>query len=1214
MNLNKYGSRYSSNIYQTRTTETNNENKYRFNNSTEERTTNTSNYVSKYTNNQYQNKTNSSRGTISSQNYNNYRAQKQDTLSTRNYNTQTQGSQSTNYGNYRKLTQNSRGTQSTKNFGSYRNDKYNESYKRIQMTQKADEGRRYNSNREYEGKNSEGTQMNDISKRNEISYINRRANSNANTRSTIANRSQYVNANKRKNNDSLNGRKHYIIESKRVERRYNNIPINPNQKRNAGAYKRQIVNVIDTEKYKRRNTPMENKRLNQNITEVKEIRGKYTGGRYVPNQYNKSQVDKYKYERISDNYKEETRYSSNKYGQDKLQNTNKYGMGRSYNPGNYGSNNYGRGMNSKNGSYGADKYGRGRDSNKVDIYNKYRNNIKEVNSKGDVNKSDKYGIGMDTQVRTYESSQYTRTYNRIGADNDEEASKYDKYGRGIDSQGRAYEAGKYGRGRGKGEEPNKKDTYNQYRRDINNEKEANKYGRGIDSQENIYEYNQYINEEDASRPNKYGRDMNSQVRTYESNQYTREYNRRGKDSEEDEIYRADKYRRGMDSKGGAYGTDEFGRGIDTNEETFGANNYGKEIYSKEGTYGTNELGRGMDSSMPNQQTQEIYQNKKMVYSQQVNDDEQYINKGPHFCPIHGYHNIYDEENQNNNQFDEDQREINQYGREEGIEQRYDLNQLNQEELKRRQEAFEQRNREYLQKQGQYQQSQELNQRFINNMKGFADGEQRYGYMQQQINNTQRNMNIKGQDYSKSDNYRFYESKYVSSSDDNVNIIATAYGKDTSNVTFTYASSNDTVLSVDANGRMTALAKGEADITVSFSNDSNVNLTFKVQVNDLDNSTDVDKVLELLVANHFDVVETGNVSIYDDGREKYYQSVYGSVNRFLFDEYVVNTKYVETAVNTGTCHSTRDSQDTIQLVCVHDTATLTGTVENIASGMAAATGNGASIHYTVGNLKIYQVVPEYLIAWHAGDGTGVKFYWTASGVKTATNTEPVYDVKRVDNTYYLVINNEVSKIALPSTGSSITKNILTELGPVWKIENGEYYIGNLWYSSTYGKIASKGGNNNAIGIEMNVNISNDIYDTWQRTAQLVTDILIRYDLDTSRVKMHNTFSGKYCPECLIASGYWPGFMKMVQVRYDIMKNYPDAKITMESNNSDIVDDTGRVINPPRTTTQVSYDITVTIGSTSKTITLYSIIPGTTTWEQWNGTHPSSQVWNNGKFVR
>ena len=770
LNLNKYGSRYSSNIYQTRTTETNNENKYRFNNSTEERTTNTSNYVSKYTNNQYQNKTNSSRGTISSQNYNNYRAQKQDTLSTRNYNTQTQGSQSTNYGNYRKLTQNSRGTQSTKNFGSYRNDKYNESYKRIQMTQKADEGRRYNSNREYEGKNSEGTQMNDISKRNEISYINRRANSNANTRSTIANRSQYVNANKRKNNDSLNGRKHYIIESKRVERRYNNIPINPNQKRNAGAYKRQIVNVIDTEKYKRRNTPMENKRLNQNITEVKEIRGKYTGGRYVPNQYNKSQVDKYKYERISDNYKEETRYSSNKYGQDKLQNTNKYGMGRSYNPGNYGSNNYGRGMNSKNGSYGADKYGRGRDSNKVDIYNKYRNNIKEVNSKGDVNKSDKYGIGMDTQVRTYESSQYTRTYNRIGADNDEEASKYDKYGRGIDSQGRAYEAGKYGRGRGKGEEPNKKDTYNQYRRDINNEKEANKYGRGIDSQENIYEYNQYINEEDASRPNKYGRDMNSQVRTYESNQYTREYNRRGKDSEEDEIYRADKYRRGMDSKGGAYGTDEFGRGIDTNEETFGANNYGKEIYSKEGTYGTNELGRGMDSSMPNQQTQEIYQNKKMVYSQQVNDDEQYINKGPHFCPIHGYHNIYDEENQNNNQFDEDQREINQYGREEGIEQRYDLNQLNQEELKRRQEAFEQRNREYLQKQGQYQQSQELNQRFINNMKGFADGEQRYGYMQQQINNTQRNMNIKGQDYSKSDNYRFYESKYVSSSDDNVNII------------------------------------------------------------------------------------------------------------------------------------------------------------------------------------------------------------------------------------------------------------------------------------------------------------------------------------------------------------------------------------------------------------------------------------------------------------
>ena len=52
---------------------------------------------------------------------------------------------------------------------------------------------------------------------------------------------------------------------------------------------------------------------------------------------------------------------------------------------------------------------------------------------------------------------------------------------------------------------------------------------------------------------------------------------------------------------------------------------------------------------------------------------------------------------------------------------------------------------------------------------YDDGQQRYEYMQQQINSTQENINAQGQD-NKSDNYRFYESKNVTSSDDNVNIL------------------------------------------------------------------------------------------------------------------------------------------------------------------------------------------------------------------------------------------------------------------------------------------------------------------------------------------------------------------------------------------------------------------------------------------------------------
>jgi len=166
----------------------------------------------------------------------------------------------------------------------------------------------------------------------------------------------------------------------------------------------------------------------------------------------------------------------------------------------------------------------------------------------------------------------------------------------------------------------------------------------------------------------------------------------------------------------------------------------------------------------------------------------------------------------------------------------------------------------------------------------------------------------------------------------------------------------------------------------------------------------------------------------------------------------------------------------------------------------------------------------------------------------------------------------------------------------------------------GAISSHGGNNNSIGIEMCVNVSSDMYDTLQRTAQLVADILIRNNLDLSRVKMHNTWSGKNCPQVLRAGSYWWDFIEMVKLHYIIMKDYADVKIEMKSNNPDIVDETGRVYNAPTTTTSVSYDLTVSCGETSKTMTLYNIVPGTTTWSQWNGTYPSKQIWNNGKFSR
>ena len=91
------------------------------------------------------------------------------------------------------------------------------------------------------------------------------------------------------------------------------------------------------------------------------------------------------------------------------------------------------------------------------------------------------------------------------------------------------------------------------------------------------------------------------------------------------------------------------------------------------------------------------------------------------------------------------------------------------------------------------------------------------------------------------------------------------------------------------------------------------------------------------------------------------------------------------------------------------------------------------------------------------------------------------------------------------------------------------------------------------------------------------------------------------------------MKMVEIEYAMMTTYKDAKITMKSNNPEIVDDTGRVKNAPQTATTVSYTVTVTAGNTTKTQTFYSVVPGTTSWHQMNGIYKSAIIWNKGNFV-
>ena len=452
----------------------------------------------------------------------------------------------------------------------------------------------------------------------------------------------------------------------------------------------------------------------------------------------------------------------------------------------------------------------------------------------------------------------------------------------------------------------------------------------------------------------------------------------------------------------------------------------------------------------------------------------------------------------------------------------------------------------------------------------------------------------------------------------VQIHAHSLGKDTEDAKIYYQSSNTSIATVDEDGFVTALKEGEVIITVSDNTGSNYKVKIQLIIANLATETRVDQVLKLIADYNFAIVDAGNACLYNDGTQRYYDSIYGSVNYFLFAPYVVEEKYYANsdAITDNSNHKDRRSEDTIEFVTVHDTATLTGTVHSIASSMSTG---GTSIHYTTGNGEIVGVVREKYRAYHAGDGTGYSFSWLATGIKVGEKA-PEFDMIKNGSTWYLTIDGQATSISLPVSNGTKTianpsKSHFATLGPSYKVIDGYYYVAPFrvdFSQVAEGCIGNQGGNNNSIGIEMCVNVSGDIYDTWQRTGQLVADILVRNGLTLDRVKEHNTWSGKNCPQCLRAGSYWNEFMKMVEVNYIIMKDYKDAEITFKSNNPDIVNENGRVINPPKTTTTVSYDVTVTIEGVSKTITLYSVIPGTTCWTQWDGSYPSSLIWNNGKF--
>ena len=433
----------------------------------------------------------------------------------------------------------------------------------------------------------------------------------------------------------------------------------------------------------------------------------------------------------------------------------------------------------------------------------------------------------------------------------------------------------------------------------------------------------------------------------------------------------------------------------------------------------------------------------------------------------------------------------------------------------------------------------------------------------------------------------YDSKSIMNVEETLKLNTTLINL-TGNVVYT--SLTPEIASVDNTGLVTGLKVGEAKISVKLEGtDYEQVIVFQVK-----NVTEYSELMQLLIDSHnADVMyRTINYIGYESGYESVPHKVYGSVNAYY------TGKQFEVQSNPlpkGRENNPETKMKSIEFIVVHDTGSASpgATAKANSNWCTNSTNTGSSWQYTVGNDGLFQQLADDDVAWHAGDGTS----WGDTTVLQDTGVK--FDGYRpkvtISSDGYFVINGQKTTIASPRGESGEIVTATNQLGIlVVKGENGNYFIPTTWVSSGYSKpVCIRGGNLNGIGIESAVNTGSDVYLTWQHLAKLVASLLVKHNLLPDRVAFHNNFSNKTCPNTMITNGLVDMFLRMVDAEYYVAKNFAEYQIEFISNNPDIIDNTGRIINAPETTQMVSYTIRVTKDGNTEEVTLNSVIPGTKT---------------------
>ena len=464
----------------------------------------------------------------------------------------------------------------------------------------------------------------------------------------------------------------------------------------------------------------------------------------------------------------------------------------------------------------------------------------------------------------------------------------------------------------------------------------------------------------------------------------------------------------------------------------------------------------------------------------------------------------------------------------------------------------------------------------------------------------------------------YETNSYVLIDENIKLNGIVNYRDESTSEVVWESLTPEIATVDESGNVTGINAGEAKIVAKDPKNAELKLEFVVMV--LEELPE--GILELaLRSNESNVFTRYNLNI----GNTYRMDILGSVSKLFGNSNLrKDTTYYDKA---NQSQATYGKMSSIEFITVHYTGNMAKGANAAANASYFATNGSTSIHYTTGNDGVFYCMDESKGAWHAGDSGALnvvgEFKWIPSGVKVAAG-DPMYPNFTISDDFYYEINGKKTTIEMPkpwdysSRGTNHTLNadgtissnaaykstafsnrtpesFINEQGLPFKIVGDEYYMGTTWWAYTQvyeGRICSTGGNRNSIGIESCVNEGSDLWWTWQKTAQLVADIMVRQNLDITRVRGHHFFTAKDCPQPMLENDLeiWYEFLELVEAEYELLTKYSGYQVSITSNNPDIVNKNGRVVNQPEQSTCVTYTITFTKDGESKSITLASMVQG------------------------